>query len=70
MKINSNPCPICGGERIGVRREIITAFDVGEDKVKVWAFCRNCGHRGLSAFGRFSEKEGENAALKIWNDQR
>ncbi len=68
--ITPSPCPICGGERIGVGKEVITAFEIGDDKVKVWAFCRNCGHRGLGAFGRLSESEIQEAAYKMWNDQK
>ena len=61
------PCPICGSEKIDIKREIITRFEIGDDKLKVWAFCRNCGHRGLGAFGRFSKTEAQNAAIKMWN---
>lgn len=64
------PCPICGGERIDIKKDIIHHFEVGENNVKVWAFCRNCGHRGLSAFGRFSDTEAQAAALKLWNEMR
>ncbi len=61
-------CPYCGGEVISVNRKVVKKFESGEDKVQVWAFCRNCGHRGLSAFGRFSKEEGVNAAYKLWNN--
>ncbi len=61
------PCPICGSERIDIKQEIITHFEVGENKVKVWAFCRNCGHRGLTAFGRLSDEEAKAAAAQMWN---
>lgn len=63
-------CPICNGDFIGYKREVIQQYNSGEDKVRVWAFCRNCGHRGLGAFGRFSEREGIEAARKLWNESR
>lgn len=62
-------CPRCGGERIGIHRKVLTHFEVGDDKVQVWAFCRNCGHRSLSAFGRFSVDEGTDAAIRLWNQE-
>ncbi len=62
------PCAICGSTRIDIKREIITPFEIGDDKVRVWAFCRNCGQRGLSAVGRLTEKEGEDAAIRLWNN--
>lgn len=65
--IKINPCPHCGGERIDIKTEVITRYEIGNDNVKVWAFCRNCGHRGLSEFGRFSEEEGREAAIRKWN---
>lgn len=63
------PCPRCGGDRVATQRKIITHFEIGDDKVKVWAFCRNCGHRSLSAFGRFSKAEGSVAAIRLWNQE-
>lgn len=61
-------CPFCGGEVIGIQKEVIKKYDLGEDRIKVWAFCRNCGHRGLSAFGRFTQEEAVQAAYKLWNE--
>lgn len=62
-------CPRCNGDKIDAQRKVITHFEVGEDKVQVWAFCRNCGHRSLSAFGRFSLEEGKDAAYRLWNQE-
>lgn len=63
------PCPRCNGDKIGTQRKVITSFEIGEDKVQVWAFCRNCGHRSLSALGRMSEEEGREAAIRLWNQE-
>ncbi|MBR5178952.1 MAG: hypothetical protein IKW90_09175 [Lachnospiraceae bacterium] len=57
------PCKICGGDRIDYKTEIYN-----KDSVKTWAFCRNCGHRGLSAFGKYvNEASAREAALAMWN---
>lgn len=69
-KIVINPCPICSSDKLGIKQEVIKKYSKGEDNIKVWAFCRNCGHRGLSAFGRFTEEESKVAAIKMWNQER
>lgn len=66
--ISPKLCPNCGGDKIDVKRKVIVKFEIGDDRVKVWAFCRNCGQRGLNAVGRFSEEEGKEAAIRLWNE--
>ncbi len=67
--IQPKSCPECNGDMIDTQRKIITHFEKGEDKVQVWAFCRNCGHRSLGAVGRLSIEDGKVAALKLWNQE-
>ena len=52
--IRVKACKICQSDKIDYKIEVLTSFEVGDDKIKSWCFCRNCGHRGLSAFGRMS----------------
>ena len=63
-----SPCPICNGDFIGVFKEVQSKYETGPDKVRVWAVCRNCGHRGIGAVGRFNtEEEKIEAAVRLWN---
>lgn len=65
------PCPICGGDRISTKIEIIQMYDNGYDKMNVWAFCRNCGHRGLQSTGRFATKQDAiDQAFSMWEKER
>ncbi len=65
--IRPKSCPLCNSDWIDYKREILTSFEYGEDSVRVWAYCRNCGHRGLNAYGRMSVEEGKKAAIAQWN---
>ena len=68
MIIQPKPCPHCNGENIDINVKVITRIENGIDRLQAWAFCRNSGHRGLSAIGRFSEMEAKEGALRMWND--
>lgn len=69
MKIQS--CPFCNSEFIGYMEKIENIYKDGVERVEVWAFCRNCGHRGMSAKGLFSSKEErKEAAYRMWNTER
>lgn len=67
-EIITNPCPICGNDKLALKKEVIKKYAKSEDNIKVWAYCLNCGHRGLSAFGRFTDEEAVAAAYKMWNE--
>ena len=63
-------CPVCDSNNIQIHKTIITHFEIGEDNIKAYAFCQNCGHRGLGAFGRFTDQEILKETAKLWNEVR
>ena len=65
-----HPCRSCGGKKIDVKTQEELIFENGEKKMKVWAFCRNCGRRGLSVTARFRDMEdARDSALLVWNNE-
>lgn len=60
--IQPNPCDICHSNDIDVKIIHIT-----ENKVKVFAYCRKCKHKGLYAIGTFDQEEAKEAAYRMWN---
>ncbi len=65
--VRPKSCPVCNGDRINTKRIVVRKYEYGEDSVQVWAYCLNCGHRGLNVYGRMSEAEGKTAAIRQWN---
>ena len=65
-----HPCRSCGGEKIDIETQEERVLDNGEKKMKVWAYCQNCGRRGLSVVARFSDMEdARDSALLVWNNE-
>lgn len=64
------PCKQCGSTWIDFKKEIVQMYDDGRDKMTVWCFCRNCGHRGMSVTQRFVDlDDAKDAAYTLWNSK-
>lgn len=61
------PCPICGNIEIGLKKNVVSDTPNGK-KIKIWAYCKNCGHRSMTATDIYASKEDEIAAgILLWN---
>lgn len=69
-RLDIRPCPICGNTGIQTKMTVMTKFEIGNNQIRVYAFCPACLHRGLSAIGRMTEDEGKKSALELWNNVR